>query len=597
MTGPDRIIRALCAVLLIVGILLFGCSGSDDDSSAKTDLPANQQLGENTPNATQPTGKRVITIAEAWESAIPLRVSRSTTFFEGPVLNRHRFDFVAAFDADMRRGVTPQNNAFNLILKAVGPEVISARARAIVMDRLGMKSLPADGVYFADTHAFLIETEPDKVEVIETNVIEKGGAIIISDDNPVVRRKYHPGYGEFEDELVEATTKPWTAKDYPRLANFLERNAPALTLIKQAADRSRFYLPLVRLSGQSQWDAITEARSGTEINWRELARSFCARAMHRLATNRAAEGWDDLMAVYKLSALRAQQPYVFALLDAVSMRAIADHAVLAFLSHGNHVQQDLWNYQRQFRSLPAIPTAREVHNRGERIACLSTIFLLRDDVLRPNGMALFRAAVFKYVDMNQVLQRLNGHYDRMMDQCNFRDYEVWLNAVKTWDDGQPWDNPTNEYKLSKEMFYWFALPEDATDEQISTHMTTAFGNFIEQVMVRGPWTGQGVWFRSEMLHTMVGVTFALEHHRLRHGRYPKSLEELVPLHLPSIPKDFYSKNNKPIRYRRTKQGYLLYAVGRNRKDDNGKSFGRDNEDDIHLIVPAGLDYDEIEEGS
>ena len=61
---------------------------------------------------------------------------------------------------------------------------------------------------------------------------------------------------------------------------------------------------------------------------------------------------------------------------------------------------------------------------------------------------------------------------------------------------------------------------------------------------------------------------ALERHRLAHGRYPESLNQLVPAYLDSIPLD--PLNNEPLHYRATGDGWFeLWSVGRNLKDDGG----------------------------
>jgi hypothetical protein len=70
---------------------------------------------------------------------------------------------------------------------------------------------------------------------------------------------------------------------------------------------------------------------------------------------------------------------------------------------------------------------------------------------------------------------------------------------------------------------------------------------------------------------------ALERYYLSHGDYPESLDSLAPAFLPSIPLDLVDQN--PMRYRKTVDGrYLLYSIGFDLTDDNGKVHpdGRNN---------------------
>ncbi|QEG00323.1 hypothetical protein Mal15_43930 [Stieleria maiorica] len=69
----------------------------------------------------------------------------------------------------------------------------------------------------------------------------------------------------------------------------------------------------------------------------------------------------------------------------------------------------------------------------------------------------------------------------------------------------------------------------------------------------------------------------------KHGRMPGELEELVPEFLPSIPIDPYT--DRPLIYRHTDQGFVVYSAGRNGIDDGGQ-FG-----DITTLPQDGSDFD------
>ena len=68
----------------------------------------------------------------------------------------------------------------------------------------------------------------------------------------------------------------------------------------------------------------------------------------------------------------------------------------------------------------------------------------------------------------------------------------------------------------------------------------------------------------------------------KRGQYPVQLEQLVPKYLDKIPEDLFV--GKPVRYLRKAQGYLLYSVGPNQKDNGGQ---RENQelDDVGFQVP------------
>jgi hypothetical protein len=80
------------------------------------------------------------------------------------------------------------------------------------------------------------------------------------------------------------------------------------------------------------------------------------------------------------------------------------------------------------------------------------------------------------------------------------------------------------------------------------------------------------------------VAVALAAHRAEHKSFPETLSELAPAYLSELPCDRFS--GRPLRYRREADGYIVYSVGANLKDDGGTTeedeFG---EADLVVQVP------------
>jgi hypothetical protein len=79
------------------------------------------------------------------------------------------------------------------------------------------------------------------------------------------------------------------------------------------------------------------------------------------------------------------------------------------------------------------------------------------------------------------------------------------------------------------------------------------------------------------------LAVALSRYRADQGRWPAKLDELAPQYARSIPQDVFT--DKPLVYMPREDGYLLYSVGRNLRDDGGRSGTKQN-DDIVARVPA-----------
>jgi hypothetical protein len=64
------------------------------------------------------------------------------------------------------------------------------------------------------------------------------------------------------------------------------------------------------------------------------------------------------------------------------------------------------------------------------------------------------------------------------------------------------------------------------------------------------------------------AALAIENFRQKMGRLPKELKELVPQFLPSVPQDPF--DGRPLRYHQLEKGYVVYSIGRDGHDNNGR---------------------------
>jgi hypothetical protein len=74
--------------------------------------------------------------------------------------------------------------------------------------------------------------------------------------------------------------------------------------------------------------------------------------------------------------------------------------------------------------------------------------------------------------------------------------------------------------------------------------------------------------RLEQTQRNLEIAFALGAYQRENGRYPQKLEALTPKYLPSVPPDLFS--GKALVYVPSESGYLLYSVGMNGRDEQGR---------------------------
>lgn len=107
--------------------------------------------------------------------------------------------------------------------------------------------------------------------------------------------------------------------------------------------------------------------------------------------------------------------------------------------------------------------------------------------------------------------------------------------------------------------------------------------------VQGGWIGEALvaHLRREARRACAVAGVAVARHRLATGRWPESLEALVPGALARVPADPF--DGRPLRYRPGPTAALVYSVGPDLKDDAGAppGAGADERGDVVFTVPAG----------
>jgi len=97
-----------------------------------------------------------------------------------------------------------------------------------------------------------------------------------------------------------------------------------------------------------------------------------------------------------------------------------------------------------------------------------------------------------------------------------------------------------------------------------------------QLFQQGPWWGTNptlMPFAQTAVNQAI-IACALERHRLAHGDYPETLDQLLPAYLDRIPPDIV--RGRPLIYQRIdKDSYILRGAGANGIIDQAKSASDD----------------------
>lgn len=91
---------------------------------------------------------------------------------------------------------------------------------------------------------------------------------------------------------------------------------------------------------------------------------------------------------------------------------------------------------------------------------------------------------------------------------------------------------------------------------------------------------------------LLAARLAIELFRREHGELPQSLDQLVPAQLPEVPLDPWT--NRPLIYRRDRDGFVLYSTWSDRQDNGGRfltamSEAIDFDSDVGYDLDPGFD--------
>src|SRR5207245_2140421 len=112
----------------------------------------------------------------------------------------------------------------------------------------------------------------------------------------------------------------------------------------------------------------------------------------------------------------------------------------------------------------------------------------------------------------------------------------------------------------------------------------AIGDMLISLLLPAARKVQTAHERVEQGQRNLWLPFALAAYQREHGRYPATLDLLVPTYLAAVPGDLFS--GKALLYRPSADGYLLYSVGPNGTDEEGR--GPEDVppgDDPHVRMP------------
>ena len=497
-----------------------------------------------------------------------ITISKETTYVTEPLRADGYVDYLAAINRRCSEGVTPKNNAAIPFWQAFGPKEIDKEIRGRYFKLLGIPELPEEGPYLVSFDEYLPLYKGWK---------QPGG------DTPEDNAWFH----DVSEQYGQAKSGPWSKEEFPVVAGLLEKNDSPLQTLVDGLRRPRLYSPVVASGDAGLFNLLPMMASP-----REAARQLTARAMLRLHEGRVAEAWQDIFACHRLARLVGQRPLLVDGLVAVAYEGIACSATVAFAQQGNLTAEQARQSLDDLQRLPKKWTFREKLDYGERVWLLGTILMMAngayqehqvefDDPVMADLFAELRKAQEPWqkarkrlisdpgLNWDQALRHFNAWYDRIVAAYGKPTYAERREAS---------DATTSQLRqLSDQVLKH--TPETNPPQPQMLLMTIAEQFAILELGECAPSisTGALIEAKSQARFGLARLVLALAGFRHDHGSSPKRLTDLSPKYIAEVPNDPFA--DAELIYKPTADGYLLYSVGPNGKDDGGRNYVQEHADD------------------
>jgi hypothetical protein len=555
MAGSFRPAVFFALLLSVVSVI---ATRADDPSATRKSLAKPSAKGDSpifadTKIGTVPKPRVLVTI------------SKETTYITEPLRPDGYPDYVAALNQRFSAGVTPENNAAVLFWKAMGPGMLGKKDQEAYFKMLGIPPLPESGDYFVGSGNFV---DRHKSEIKGTT------------DEPNAQEK------ELWRQFEVILKRPWSKQEFPLWAEWVAANEKPLALLVEVSKRPRRYDPML---GEMVITVLLPAAQ----QHREVARALIARAMLRIHDGKSDEAWEDLMACHRLARLVGQGATLIEVLVAVTLDGMACAGDHALLEHGKLSSAQIAKMQEYLAKLPPIPKMVDKLDVAERIMFLdcvttmaregpSTLTQITGSEVREKKStveSLMDSIGTAMIDWDIILRMGNSWHDRICDACR---KPTRIEQKKAWDSI---DKDLRRLAKSSKGLTSFGLSMLGSPRKTVSERA---GQILVALLLPAFSAAMNAEDRATMQFELTKLAFALAAYRAEHGSYPKRLADLVPKYVAEVPKDIF--NDALLHYDQKGDGYLLYSVGVNGKDDGGKGYGESEGgetcDDLAVRMPA-----------
>lgn len=491
----------------------------------------------------------------------PLVVSPETTRITSPLLSDGRPDYAAWLNEVASRGVTPENNAVVALVRFSGTGVLFERGTleedvevSVFLQRLG---IPAPA---------------------ESNLCVPLDKLLESDQRQLVQ-----GIREDPD-----TFQP---SQHAKVVQWIAANDRQLTAFSADLRKcDRYYFPIVHSVKQLPPQGLLWERYIPVDLFADVTSLLRLRASQRRQSDDLDGAIDDAFTLLWLGRLVSRDVWSWSRWQQSGIENSGLNTLRDVLFSDELTAAHIDRIQQELAALPANGSLADIYELGERAAVLDFTCALRTAPDSPlfdqfifsgtsAGTGIFwqRAGIElgRGEDINVLLRQVNLEYDRRRNALRLADPQARAAAVKDLYLSHTVLQDSVLLSINEELRRTLKMPTQKLD--VTKRNFAAVRDEAEGRMYQFQLDEQSR-FRVEL----VEVALALASFRLRHGRHPVALEELVPNFFDAIPQDPWTGN--PLLYVPGGRGFSIYSAGINQTDELGWGVGEtgSNGDDIRF---------------
>jgi hypothetical protein len=468
-------------------------------------------------------------------------ISYDTTRITAPLTPQGYPDYLAALNAELSKGVTPENNAAPLLARVVSRRFLEEIWRKPVFDYLGLSDLP-----------------------------EKSSSALVSPYQWFAQHRVTTSdeqSAQWLDGMKQLSRGPWRGADHPEWQAYVEANSAALALVHRAAACDRYYVPLIGSNGTMSGNGPGEVSAvlpSELLPYYYQARVLILRAMRKLGEGDATGFQEDLWAVLKLARLLSRRVTLQGRDNGYTCEELAQEALQCAAASDRLDRAAAERLLAALNALTPLPSPQKSFDLSERYVFLDQMCVLSQR--GANGLPQMSS----------------------LDPANAAEARKdWV--LRIWEECRPYVEPircNSAMRRGNALFdgYIRALDEPAIRRQQAASAAidrelVAFNSRgllarsadpgVDAMTALMPYLAYGphLYWRTLVQRDLSEMALRLRLYGLDHGAFPEALADLG---LPAAAlNDRFSE--QPLVYRRIGAGYILYSVGPDGKDDGGRT--------------------------